>query len=175
MSNQEICRKLVNREVGQCVSYLVSELASDDKYMDDLMPILVQEDYLEPSLWFCENDISNIDAMNYLIDNENEMPSTGNAKKQLKRWLENNPDNVQDFANEFNIDPEQNEALEHWIVSEWFAKKLVSKGEMVTEFMDLTIWGRCTSGQAIYIDGVIKEIASDMELLEGQKNEWKTN
>lgn len=173
MSNQEICRKLVEREVVYCVSSLVSELAGKEEYYDDLSPVLSQDNYLEPSLWFCDNDISHVDAMNYLINIEGSMPGTGPAKSQLKRWLKENPDQVQDFAQEWGIDPDQNEALEHWIVTDWFSRKLEEKGEMVTEFMGLTIWGRTTSGQAIYIDGVIEEIASDMEILEGQAHEWK--
>ena len=50
------------------------------------------------------------------------------------------------------------EALEHWLVSDWLANRLREQGEMVIDFMDLTIWGRTTSGQAIYIDSVIEDI-----------------
>ena len=50
------------------------------------------------------------------------------------------------------------EALEHWLVSEWLAKRLLEEGEMVVEFLGLIIWGRTTSGQAIYIDSVIEDI-----------------
>eukprot|EP00919_Chromeraceae_sp_WS-2016_P055234 GHVR01131228.1.p1 GENE.GHVR01131228.1~~GHVR01131228.1.p1 ORF type:complete len:126 (+),score=15.80 GHVR01131228.1:960-1337(+) len=55
------------------------------------------------------------------------------------------------------------EALEHWLVSDWLADKLESKGEMILkDFMGLTIWGRTTSGQAIYCDGVMQEIAEEL-------------
>ena len=50
------------------------------------------------------------------------------------------------------------EALEHWLVSDWLANRLREEGEMVVNFMDLTIWGRTTSGQAICIDSVIEDI-----------------
>ena len=50
------------------------------------------------------------------------------------------------------------EALEHWIVSDWLGKRLLEQGEMVIDFMGLTIWGRTTSGQAICIDSVIEDI-----------------
>ena len=56
------------------------------------------------------------------------------------------------------IEGEPEEALEHWLVSEWLAKRLLEEGEMVIEFLGLTIWGRTTSGQAIYIDSVIEDI-----------------
>lgn len=50
------------------------------------------------------------------------------------------------------------EALEHWVVSDWLGKKLQERGEMVIEFMNLTIWGRTCSGQAIFLDSVIEDI-----------------
>ena len=65
---------------------------------------------------------------------------------------------VQVNYNSNPIDEEPEEALEHWLVSEWLAKRLLEEGEMVIDFLDLTIWGRTTSGQAISIDSVIEDI-----------------
>ena len=65
---------------------------------------------------------------------------------------------VQVNYNSNPIEGEPEEALEHWLVSEWLAKRLLEEGEMVIEFLGLTIWGRTTSGQAIYIDSVIEDI-----------------
>jgi len=59
---------------------------------------------------------------------------------------------------QFNDGDYPEEALEHWIVSEWLGRYLQEEGEMVINFLGLTIWGRTTSGQAIYIDAVIEEI-----------------
>lgn len=59
---------------------------------------------------------------------------------------------------QFNDEDYPDEALEHWIVSEWLASRLLEEGEMVVEFLGLTIWGRTTSGQAICIDSVIEDI-----------------
>jgi len=57
-----------------------------------------------------------------------------------------------------DVDDYGQEALEHWLVSTWLANRLREEGEMVIEFLGLTIWGRTTSGQAIYIDSVIEDI-----------------
>lgn len=70
------------------------------------------------------------------------------------------------------IEPYSADPLEHWIVSSWFAGKLAERGEIVGELFDFRIWGRCTSGQGIAQDGVIRRIAEDMEILPGQRNEW---
>lgn len=59
------------------------------------------------------------------------------------------------------IDPHQHEAYEHWVVSDWLAARLREHGEIVGELGGLTIWGRCTTGQAISMDGVICEIYNE--------------
>jgi hypothetical protein len=80
----------------------------------------------------------------------------------------------QELCENEGIEGYGNDALEHWIVSDYLARKLEEKGEAVShDFFGLTIWGRGTSGQAILLDGVIGDIASDMEILKGQKNEWR--
>ena len=50
------------------------------------------------------------------------------------------------------------EALEHWCVSAWLGERLKEEGEMVIDFLGLTIWGRTTSGQAIMLDSVVEDI-----------------
>ena len=67
-------------------------------------------------------------------------------------------DELMEVCVQFNDEDYPDEALEHWIVSDWLGKRLLEQGEMVIDFMGLTIWGRTTSGQAIYIDSVIEDI-----------------
>jgi hypothetical protein len=65
-------------------------------------------------------------------------------------------------CNDNRIEPHTEEAYEHWIVSDWLADRLAEKGEMVTkDFLGLTIWGRCGTGQAIFLDAVIEAIYVD--------------
>ncbi|MFK4131943.1 hypothetical protein ACI2KR_06565 [Pseudomonas luteola] len=63
-------------------------------------------------------------------------------------------------VHEFRIDP-----YEHWIVSDWLAAKLKREGEIIESDMlrtfNLNVWGRCTTGQAIYMDSVIEKIAQE--------------
>jgi len=76
--------------------------------------------------------------------------------------------------NELEYDQEMAEVYEWWIVTDWFANKLKAKGEIILEdFFNLTIWGRQGTGQAILLDWVVGSIAEDMEILEGQVNEWR--
>lgn len=57
--------------------------------------------------------------------------------------------------------PDGSEAFEHWLVSDWLARKLAEKGESVArDVAGLTVWARCTTGQAIALDSVIQDIAT---------------
>ena len=71
-----------------------------------------------------------------------------------------------------NVDNEPAEIFEWWRVSEFLYKKLKEYNQCTLEFGCGYYWGRCTSGQAILLDYVIGKIASDMEILEGQKYSW---
>ena len=56
---QALCRDFVHEHVSCCVSSLVYELAQDERHMDDLMPVLVQDDYEQPLLdegWKIDRD-----------------------------------------------------------------------------------------------------------------------
>ena len=64
--------------------------------------------------------------------------------------------------------------ISEWMhVSNWLHDSLREKGEPVWNDGQVYVWGRTTSEQAVIFDDVISEICSDMEILEGQKNEWK--
>ena len=50
------------------------------------------------------------------------------------------------------------EVLEWWLVTPCLADGLKERGEIVIDELGCRWWGRLTSGQAIYMDGVIREI-----------------
>ncbi|HDZ77115.1 MAG TPA: hypothetical protein ENH41_03430 [Candidatus Omnitrophica bacterium] len=57
--------------------------------------------------------------------------------------------------------PENNpqEIFEWWYVSSWLCDKLADLGHPVIK--DYQLWGRCTTGQAILLDGVICNIVTE--------------
>ena len=67
---------------------------------------------------------------------------------------------------------EHKEVLQYFIVNPYFGEKLRDHGEMVMERYGGWIWGRQCFGQAILLDGVVDEIAYDMEILDGQRHSW---
>ncbi len=72
-----------------------------------------------------------------------------------------------------NARGEQQEIYEWKHVSNWLHDRLREKGVPVWNDGQVYLWGRTSTGQAILFDDVISEICNDMEILEGQKNEWK--
>jgi hypothetical protein len=68
-----------------------------------------------------------------------------------------------DLCKSEGIDPYQREVFEHWLVSDWLADKLEAHGEKVDrDFAGMTVWARTTTGQAIYADYVIEQIATEL-------------
>jgi hypothetical protein len=62
-----------------------------------------------------------------------------------------------------DIEPYDSEVFEHWAVSNWLAEKLIAQGEKVdTDFANLNVWARQTTGQGISSDGVIERIYAAM-------------
>lgn len=78
-----------------------------------------------------------------------------------------------DWKSDDQPESEPQEVYEWWIVTEYLYNKLKEKGQVVLQFGNNCYWGRCTTGQAILLDGIITSICRDMEILEGQANEWK--
>lgn len=158
------------QNVYYCVSYLVSEMAKDEKYQEDLWPVMGCDDWEEPGQWFIENDMTLDQIKEWFVDYASELKLVW-AGHEYKSELELMRQRVSDtlesasetLCDQFNIEPYQIEAYEHWIVSDWFADKLEAQGEMVLkDFHGLTIWGRTTTGQAIHMDSVICNIYNEL-------------
>ncbi len=68
-----------------------------------------------------------------------------------------------EIGRHFNLDPDYNEVYEHWIVnSSWAADDLRAYGQIVFEFGGMTIFGRCTTGQSISLDGWARRLMRDL-------------
>lgn len=179
---QRKCSEFVAREVYCCASTLVSELAQDEKYMDDLMEAMSQPQYIHTFNYTCTGEV---EVEGTEEDDELELEECGETWKDEEndsRTKQLDHDSIDD-VNEFHeftracpkcgtlTDPESVisketdpiEAYEHWIVSDWFATKLEEQGEMVLrDFLGLTIWGRTCSGQAIAMDYNVREIVKSL-------------
>jgi len=63
------------------------------------------------------------------------------------------------------FESEPKEIYEWWRVTKWFAGKLRAAGEPVLDNNYGTWWGRCTTGQAVLLDYVIRKIYKEVNKL----------
>ena len=57
--------------------------------------------------------------------------------------------------------PFAGDVMEWWLIDGWLAERLKEQGEVIIEEYGCHWWGRLTSGQAIYMDGVIQELCGE--------------
>lgn len=159
VKNQEIKGKFVQREVKALFSYEMNAILSANIDGHDIKNNL--------PAW---EDVENLyeykcpDCGEKVTDFDTDYPADDGKQFECEYC---------DWKCDDAPESEPQDILEWWIVTEWFAKKLHEKGEPILEWGNNHYWGRTCSGQAILLDGVITDICSDMEILEGQANEWK--
>lgn len=155
---QRVCRQLVEREVVHCCSRMIYELAQKEGFCED-------EDLLNLCRGVPDYEEACVDEGWVAKDDDSGFANAGTGETcGAGDW--------QELADERRIEPYEWEIYEHWIVTPWFSRKLAEHGETVGELFDFHIWGRATTGQSICMDGIIRKIASEMEILPGQKNDW---
>jgi len=155
--NQRIKGKFVEREVLACFSYEMEAVLKANQEIGDGLPSY--------------EDIVNLC--------EYQCPNCGHGEKELVEFEQTGEDDYKfkcpscekTFEDEPKSEPQ--EVYEWWIVTEWLAEKLSERGEPTLEWGNNHYWGRTCTGQAILLDGVISSICREMEILEGQANEWK--
>lgn len=173
--NQRILAKLVEREVLHCISSTVSHFAQnpdscvDSVDYDDVLNLLSTPNYEQAGL----DHIATLDR-DELLDIIDDTSIDENASDDELRELaiETASNDWSEFCSDNRLDPEDDEALEHWAVTSWFKGKLAEHGAITGDLLDFDVWGRTCSGQSISMDGVILAIAAEMEILDGQKHSW---
>lgn len=184
---RECAERIVSTDIFACASYMVSAITGNDAYEacrlldidyeDELMPLLESLDWEEAAKYHI--DCMDADDLRSYLDEQGvdyEAPvdeddadednpvaeGTSLAEMKVLALDAAEEQDWQIFCSEFNIEPDRNEVYEHWIVSSWLAGKLSERGHPTGEMLGFTLWGRCTTGQRISMDGVILEIANEL-------------
>lgn len=158
--NQSIKQKFVEREVYCCLTDMVEQLISSEKfdiyeYIDYYGTLPNGDEYTER-----ERDERLEELRNQMEDTE-QMDANDVAEIEAK------------IAELESMDFDQlPKIFEWWSVSDWLGEKLKAIGEVVVDEYATTLWGRQTTGQAILLDLCISKVCNEMEILEGQKNDW---
>jgi len=156
---QRECASMVQREVYCCASYLISAIAQgfdagglNSKNCPDLAEICEQA--FELSCPVDDWEEAAIQAGYHCLEGGDWTRACENTEDIPPYWV-----SAEDCCQANDIDPYSCEVFEHWIVSKWLGKKLQERGEKGDfDFCNLVIWARTTTGQAISMDSVIREI-----------------
>ena len=176
-TKQQILKRIINQEVFVNASQFVSELANDERYMEDLIPASVADNYREP----VEDAIRNgtpamlmdiCDRLGYELQNS---ICEGLETKEDAEQSENNgaaidrtgvikdiaaDENWEEVADHLDIEPFTIEALQHWLVSDWLADQLEDINALVArDVLGFEIWGRTECGQGLEQDSDLNRVA----------------
>ena len=168
---REAAERIVRNEVHYCVSHLVSQIMrAPDTWLelgvdeDDAYRLAEIEDFESAALENIE-DADADDLRDFLTDRDVDFEdgtSIAELRELARVEVREQSGADREYCEHAGIDPERSDVFEHWIVSDWLARKLEAAGHPVArDFLGLTIWGRPTTGQAIRLDSVILRIARD--------------
>lgn len=154
---KELCKRELFREATEMVNFILDNdddgeilKISNEEYDNKLEELTNKEEELmlnEP------NPDQNYDAW---VTWEANCIEVENQQKELQKQLTDALGLVEEW----------------WFCSKWMGEQLQGKGEVVIFYKDFAIWGRQWSNFDPYIDTVFKNIASDIEILPGQKHDW---
>lgn len=183
--NLEECSRIFDFDYDEAIGWFqredYSEVVSDfidDADLDDLETIadmvgdwsdvvggvptaVVVEDEPNDETWVIESlgirgedeDTVNQEALGRCIDQ---------IRSKVKALITNDSEYAE-IGRHFNLDPDYDEVYEHWIVnSSWAADDLRAYGQIVFEFGGMTIFGRCTTGQSVLLDGWVRRLMRDL-------------
>lgn len=133
-------QRFIDNNVIYCVSYLIAELVKNETHAEDLTSVLYGDNWEQAAKDDFYND------------------ETFDPKDEDFEGIHGR--DYQAYCEEREIEPQQLEFFEHWIVSTYLADKLEAAGEhVVRDFLGIgAIWGRQCTGQSIMLDSVIQQI-----------------
>lgn len=161
ITNQQIKGDFIRREVLACFSYEMDAiLAQEESRRDNKLPTWEDiENFYEYQCPECGSGYQDVKDFEALTEEE-----------EAAGYIYKCPDCGYYFSAE--PDQEGQEIFEWWIVSKYLYNRLKDKGQPVMDWGNNCYWGRCCTGQAILLDGIITEICEEMEILDGQVNSW---
>ena len=177
MTKEQIIQRIIDQEIYVNASTFVRDLLETDAdYFDDLAPCLIADDWREPVTEAIQDGTAAtladlITEFGFLIDDVDpdeldtsdpveplETVGLAHCRSAILNQIDGNE--WQDVAEHMDIDPYTEEALQHWLVSDWLADKLEAVGGLVArDVMGFEVWGRTECGQSLTMDGTLSAVA----------------
>jgi len=159
ITNQEIKKDFINREVVACASSMMWELEQKECFQEQIMDLFYQQVLnVEEILEEIKREEYQEDRNEWLEENANDVPLEELDQEDLEMLAEHIGIDTENYK-------EPAEIMEYWIVTNWLGDKLEEQREIVENFLGFTIWGRQCTGQAIYLDDVISNICKQLNML----------
>ena len=166
--NLEECSRIFDFDYDEALGWFqredFEEVVSDfidDADLDDLETIADMVGDWEGSVY----SVLGMSPEEYAAEETSEEDQTEDLKalRTKVKALITNDSEYAEIGRHFNLDPDYDEVYEHWIVtSSWAAEDLRAYGQIVFEFGGMTIFGRCTTGQSISLDGWARRLMRDL-------------
>lgn len=173
--------RIIENEIFVNASTFVTDLAADEtgKWVDDLAPACVSDDYQTPVREYIETGAYVSDLVDLADDAGAELTTkTGqpvdhdNAADYALTDIDTaallatlaDIDGWQAAAELLDVEPETVEALQHWLVSDRLADDLEQVGALVArDVLGFEIWGRTECGQSLTMDSDLRKVAELIE------------
>jgi len=153
----DYAKKIVEREIFHCCSYMMSQLPHELIENEDLFHMFQTSEYeteVEYQCSDCDNSIFETIEGNYDLHEV--------EKSSISRYCDQCNSGKVFTAFDVSLNEYHSEIFEHWIITNWLSRKLQEHDEETCNLFDFTIWGRSCTGQAIALDHVIQSIAWDL-------------
>lgn len=157
-TTEDIIQRIVEQEVYVNASMMISSLveASDLVPFEELLPCLEQPDYSEAQEGYIIKRDGMFGEWNVWLDDELGTSVASNLGTEREAIAATWEDDGEEAPRE--------EALQHWLVSDWLADKLEAAGAMVArDVLGFNVWGRSECGQALTEDSDILAVASRLQ------------
>lgn len=166
--NLEECSSIFDFDYDEALGWFqkedyesVVDIFIDDADLDDLETIADMVGDWEGAVY----SVLGMSPEEYAAEETSEEDQTEDLKalRAKVKALITNDSEYAEIGRHFNLDPDYDEVYEHWIVnSSWAADDLRAYGQIVFEFGGLTIFGRCTTGQSMSLDGWTRRLMRDL-------------
>ena len=153
-STEQTVDRLISQGVYVNASQMIDELTRiDTTYLDDLLPCLSAPDYSEaPDGYLIKHD-GMFGEWNVFRDDELGTSVASNLKTEREAIIAAWEDSGKE--------PDDIEAFQHWIVSDYLADALEEVGALVVhDLLGFHIWGRTECGQSLAYDGDLNRAAA---------------
>lgn len=167
MNKAQIIERLVDRDVLVNASQMIDALSrnatpdGDLVDFDEMLGCQTAPDYSEPPDGYEVHRDAQTGV--YVLLAYREDSDSEDHRDEIEDGFDTKREAIIAAWEDSGDEPDDTEALEHWIVTNYLADKLEEVGALVSrDVLGFNIWGRSESGQALHYDSDLIAIAESI-------------